>query len=61
MELKEQGADILELDATSPLETLHGVAKQAVALHGRVDVLVNNAGRSWITFISPVIPNTPCL
>ncbi|KAK7692558.1 hypothetical protein QCA50_004188 [Cerrena zonata] len=44
MELKEQGADILELDATSPLETLHGVAKQAVALHGRVDVLVNNAG-----------------
>lgn len=43
-DLKNQGADVLELDATSPLETLHGIAKQAIAFHGRVDVLVNNAG-----------------
>ncbi|TFY71377.1 hypothetical protein EVG20_g1623 [Dentipellis fragilis] len=43
-ELKEKGADVLELEVTAPLETLHEVAKKAVAIHGRVDVLVNNAG-----------------
>ncbi|KAF8190060.1 short chain dehydrogenase [Pholiota molesta] len=43
-ELKAHGADILELDVTSPLETLHEVAKKAIAIHGRIDVLVNNAG-----------------
>ncbi|KAI0265352.1 short chain dehydrogenase [Gloeopeniophorella convolvens] len=42
--LKEKGADVLELDVTSPLETLHGIAKQAVAIHGHIDVVVNNAG-----------------
>lgn len=44
-ELKEKGAAILELDVTAPLDTLHEVAKKAVAIYGRVDVLVNNAGR----------------
>jgi len=43
-ELKAKGADILILDVTSSLETLHETAKRAVAIHGRVDVLVNNAG-----------------
>jgi len=43
-ELKQQGADVLELDVTSPLDTLHETAKKAVALHGRIDVVVNNAG-----------------
>ncbi|KAF8956242.1 short chain dehydrogenase [Flammula alnicola] len=43
-DLKAQGADILELDVTSPLEELQEVAKKAVAIHGRIDVLVNNAG-----------------
>lgn len=43
-DLKEQGADVLELDATSSLETLQQIAKDAVAIHGRIDVLVNNAG-----------------
>ncbi|KAF8874875.1 hypothetical protein CPB84DRAFT_1829302 [Gymnopilus junonius] len=43
-ELKAKGADILELDVTSPLETLQKIAKTAVAIHGRIDVLVNNAG-----------------
>ncbi|TFY74705.1 hypothetical protein EWM64_g9307, partial [Hericium alpestre] len=42
--LKQQGADVLELEVTAPLEDLHEVAKQAVAIYGRVDVLVNNAG-----------------
>ena len=45
-DLKEKGADILELDVTSPLDTLHEVAKKAIAIHGRVDILVNNAG--WL-------------
>lgn len=49
--LKDQGADVLELDATSPLETLRGVAKQAIALHGRLDVLVNNAGQFIVEFL----------
>lgn len=43
-DLKAQGADVLELDVTAPLETLHEVARKAVAIHGRVDVVVNNAG-----------------
>jgi len=43
-DLRSNGADVLELDVTSPLETLHEVAKKAVALHGRIDVVVNNAG-----------------
>ena len=44
-DLKEKGADILELDVNWPLETLHVTAKKAVDIHGRVDVVVNNAGR----------------
>ena len=43
-DLKEKGADVIELDVTSPLETLHEAAKKAVEIHGRIDVLVNNAG-----------------
>lgn len=42
-DLKEAGADILTLDVTSKLETLKEVAKQAHAIHGRIDILVNNA------------------
>ena len=44
--LQEAGADILALDVTASLDELKEVAKKAVALHGRVDVLVNNAGKS---------------
>ncbi|KAF9035048.1 NAD(P)-binding protein [Hymenopellis radicata] len=43
-DLKEKGAATLELDVTAPLETLKSIAKKAVAIYGRVDVLVNNAG-----------------
>ncbi|KIM42597.1 hypothetical protein M413DRAFT_444303 [Hebeloma cylindrosporum] len=43
-DLKTKGADVIELDVTSPLETLHEIAKKAVEIHGRIDVLVNNAG-----------------
>lgn len=44
-DLALQGADILYLDVTDSLEKLQEVAKKAVAIHGRVDVLVNNAGK----------------
>ena len=43
-ELKEKGAETLELDVTASLSELHEVAKKAVELYGRVDVVVNNAG-----------------
>ncbi|KAF9044983.1 hypothetical protein BJ165DRAFT_1474683 [Panaeolus papilionaceus] len=43
-DLKEKGADTLELEVTSYVDTLKEVAKQAVAIHGRIDVVVNNAG-----------------
>ncbi|KAI0041215.1 short chain dehydrogenase [Auriscalpium vulgare] len=43
-DLKGAGADVLELDVTAPLADLHTVAQAAIALHGHVDVLVNNAG-----------------
>ncbi|THU86770.1 NAD(P)-binding protein [Dendrothele bispora CBS 962.96] len=43
-DLKAQGADTLELDVTWPLEKLQQVMKEAVEIHGRIDVLVNNAG-----------------
>lgn len=45
-DLKQKGAAVLELDVTSPLERLHEVAKAAVPIYGRIDVLVNNAGAS---------------
>ncbi|KAJ7140589.1 hypothetical protein C8R43DRAFT_1109532 [Mycena crocata] len=43
-DLKDKGADVLELDVTAPLDELHTVAKKAAAIHGRIDVVVNNAG-----------------
>ncbi|OJT06430.1 3-oxoacyl-[acyl-carrier-protein] reductase FabG [Trametes pubescens] len=44
-ELKAHGADVLELDVTAPLDQLKQVAQKAVAIHGRVDIVVNNAAR----------------
>jgi NAD(P)-dependent dehydrogenase (short-subunit alcohol dehydrogenase family) len=43
-ELHGHGADILELDVTWSFERLEEVVQQAITAHGRVDVLVNNAG-----------------
>ncbi|KAJ3508792.1 hypothetical protein NLJ89_g5561 [Agrocybe chaxingu] len=55
-DLKEKGADALELDATLPLEKLQEVAKKAAAVHGRIDVLVNTAG---YILIGPMEETTP--
>lgn len=42
--LKEAGAAVLELDVTASQEELNEKAKEAWAIYGHVDVLVNNAG-----------------
>lgn len=47
-DLKAQGADTLQLDVNASLQDIQEVAKQAVAIHGRVDVVVNNAGKPII-------------
>ncbi|OBZ65295.1 3-oxoacyl-[acyl-carrier-protein] reductase FabG [Grifola frondosa] len=45
-DLETRGANILQLDVTDTFDNLKEIAKKAVEIHGRVDVLVNNAGIS---------------
>ncbi|KAH8177117.1 short chain dehydrogenase domain-containing protein [Sarocladium implicatum] len=42
--LAERGAATLALDVTSNQTTLNMTIEDAIAIHGRIDVLVNNAG-----------------
>ena len=41
--LKEAGAAVMELDVTASAEVLNAKAKEAWAIYGKIDVLVNNA------------------
>ncbi|OBZ65288.1 hypothetical protein A0H81_14703 [Grifola frondosa] len=43
-DLETRGANILQLDVTDSFDNLKEIAKKAVEIHGRVDVVVNNAG-----------------
>jgi NADP-dependent 3-hydroxy acid dehydrogenase YdfG len=42
--LKEAGASILELDITSLQQAINEIVAQAISIHGKIDVLLNNAG-----------------
>ncbi|OBZ65297.1 putative oxidoreductase YusZ [Grifola frondosa] len=55
-DLKAQGADVLELDVTDSFENIKAIAQKAVAIHGRVDVVVNNAGYAIIGAIEEHTP-----
>lgn len=41
--LKEAGAAVMELDVTASAEVLNAKVKEAWAIYGKIDVLVNNA------------------
>ncbi|TRM59859.1 hypothetical protein BD626DRAFT_461923 [Schizophyllum amplum] len=55
-DLKADGADVIELDVTAPLDTLKAAAEKAVAIHNRIDVVVNNAG---YILVGAIEENTP--
>lgn len=42
--LKDSKADLIEIEIVAPAETISATIDAAVAKHGRIDVLVNNAG-----------------
>ena len=46
-QIEDQGGKCLELDVTDS-KACFDVFQQAEKFHGRVDVLVNNAGFSWL-------------
>jgi NADP-dependent 3-hydroxy acid dehydrogenase YdfG len=41
--LKQNGVDILQLDITDSQESVNATMSKALSIHGRIDVLVNNA------------------
>ncbi|KAJ4313212.1 hypothetical protein N0V84_009538 [Fusarium piperis] len=50
-DLSKAGASVMKLDVTDDQDTITGIVKSAMSIHGRIDVLVNNAafvlGGAW--------------
>ena len=42
--LREEGATCRQLDVTAPQEALNAKVKEMLSVHGKIDVLINNAG-----------------
>jgi len=42
--IKQAGASILQLDITSSPSTISKTVAKAISIHGKIDVLLNNAG-----------------
>ncbi|KAF9525432.1 hypothetical protein CPB83DRAFT_838168 [Crepidotus variabilis] len=58
-DLKTDGADTLELDVIWPLGELQETAKAAPSIHGRIDVVVNDAGMRKLSSSSTNGPFEP--
>lgn len=55
--LEKACAAVLELDVTAPVLTIEKAIKEALAIYGGIDVLVNNAGYVEASTIDQIIPD----
>jgi NADP-dependent 3-hydroxy acid dehydrogenase YdfG len=49
--LEGTGAAILDLDVTAPQEILDSKIQEAIAIYGKIDVLINNAAYAELAFL----------
>lgn len=48
--LNSTGADIIDLDVTAPQDVLDAKVQEAIAINGKIDFLINNAGFVYSAF-----------